>query len=123
MTDDALERLKQRQRPIVPSRDVVLSSGSVDVVTSGTSEVNYAVVETKTRQTTIRLEASVSKRLSDICRSYCISREVFIEALFENYESSPETWSLVISVAKTKNEQRMRNANFKRAKSMIQKFS
>jgi predicted DNA-binding protein len=123
MSDDALERLKQRQRPNVPTRDASLTSGSPDISTSRYQEFNTQETEVKTKQSTIRLEAELSNRLSEVCKSNTISREVLIEALFEHYESNPEAWDAIISLAKTKNDLRMKNANLKRAKSMMQKFS
>jgi predicted DNA-binding protein len=138
MSDDALERLKKRQRPSVPTRDASLTSSSPDISTSRYQELNIQEVKTqesntqevktqepelKTKQSTIRLEAELSNRLSEVCKSNGISREVLIEALFEHYESNPEAWEAIISLAKTKNDHRMKNANLKRAKSMMQKFS
>lgn len=128
MSDDALERLKKRQRPSVPTRDASLTSSSPDISISRyqdlkSQELNTQEPEIKTKQSTIRLEAELSNRLSEVCKSNGISREVLIEALFEHYESAPEAWDAIISLAKTKNDHRMKNANFKRAKSMMQKFS
>jgi hypothetical protein len=123
MSDDALERLKQRQRPNVPTRDASLTSNSPDISTSRYQESNTQEPEIKTKQSTIRLEAELSNRLSEVCKSNTISREVLIEALFEHYESNPEVWDAIITLAKTKNDHRMKNANLKRAKSMMQKFS
>ena len=123
MSDDALERLKQRQRPSVPTRDASLTSNSPDISTSRYQESNTQEPEIKTKQSTIRLEAELSNRLSEVCKSNTISREVLIEALFEHYESNPEAWDAIIFLAKTKNDYRMKNANLKRAKSMMQKFS
>ena len=123
MSEDALERLKQRQRPSVPTRDASLTSSSPDISTSRYPESNTQEPELKTKQSTIRLEAELSHRLSEVCKSNGISREVLIEALFEHYESNPEAGDAIISLAKTKNDHRMKNANLKRAKSMMQKFS
>lgn len=125
MSDDALERLKQRQRPSVPTRDPSLTPGSLDISTSRHLESNTQPQDTevKTKQSTIRLEAEISNRLSEVCKSHAISREVLIEALFEHYESDPDARDAIITQAKAKNDQRMKNANLKRAKSMMQKFS
>jgi hypothetical protein len=120
MSDDALERLKKRQRPSVPTRDASLTSRYQELKTQ---ESNIQEPELKTKQSTIRLEAELSNRLSEVCKSNGISREVLIEALFEHYESNPEAWDAIITLAKTKNDHRMKNANLKRAKSMMQKFS
>ncbi|BAZ34093.1 hypothetical protein NIES4074_66070 [Cylindrospermum sp. NIES-4074] len=124
MSDDALERLKQRQRPSVPTRDASLTPSSLDISTSRHLDNRQPQeTEVKTKQSTIRLEAEISNRLSEVCKSHAISREVLIEALFEHYESDPDAREAIITLAKAKNDQRMKNANLKRAKSMMQKFS
>ena len=175
MSNDALERLKKRQRPSVPSRDASLNSGSVDASTSGvqnlkeatsgtdistprypeklraatdasTSEVQNLKEATsgtdistsrypeklrattepfllETKQSTLRLEVGLSERLSEVCQANGISREVLIEALFLHYEGEPQAWSSILTEAKRRGEYRMQVANFKRAQSMMQRFS
>lgn len=130
---DALERLKQRNRPNVKSRDTSLSSGSPDTSISRNQEsqisetpenqttVSFQPLQTK--QSTLRLEQGVSSRLQEVCRENGICREVLIEAMFEYCEANPEFLSAVLSEAITKNEYRQQVANMRRAKSMMQKFS
>lgn len=130
---DALERLKQRSRPSVKSRDTSLASGSPDTSTSRNQEhqisetsENQATVSKQplqTKQSTLRLEQGVSSRLQEVCRENGICREVLIEAMFEFCEANPDFLSTVLSEAITKNEYRQQVANMRRAKSMMQKFS
>ena len=153
MNNDALERLKQRQRPTVPMRDDSLApqspessvSANADTLTSrylegekpksspsientSTSahlEVKQAqtsVEPIQTKQSTLRLEAQLSDRLSSVCRENGISREVLLEALFQYYESEPEGWKTILAEAKRRGEHRQQLANFKRAQSMMQRF-
>lgn len=154
MSNDALERLKQRQRPTVPMRDASLASDNTDISIStnidtsipktletqlsqpvqdikDTSTSRYLEVEKlsqevieqiKTKQSTLRLEAQLSDRLSTVCRENGISREVLLEALFQYYESEPEAWKTILGEAKRRAEQRQQLANFKRAQSMMQRF-
>jgi predicted DNA-binding protein len=142
MSNDALERLKKRQRPNVPSRDASLSSPSQDISTSRYQETQTsrnqdteisrnqdAEISGKppeqllTKQSTLRLEASLSQRLSEVCQDNGLSREVLIEALFEHYSNDPEAWQVILAEAKRRGERRMQMANLKRAKSMMQRFS
>lgn len=148
MSDDALERLKKRQRPSVAARDASLSNSSQDISTSGYQDIKVSSnqdipdsssqdtstsgyqdtkvsthPELKTKQSTIRLEAELSERLSEVCKANGISREVLIEALFEHYEADPQVWQAILTLAKAKGEQRMQVANMKRAQSMMQRFS
>ncbi|MBD2415314.1 hypothetical protein H6H01_32305 [Nostoc calcicola FACHB-3891] len=130
---DALERLKQRNRPSVKSRDTSLSSGTPDTSVSRTQDSqipkiseNQATVSKlplQTKQSTLRLEQGVSSRLQEVCRENGICREVLIEAMFEYCEANPEFLSAVLSEAITKNDYRQQVANMRRAKSMMQKFS
>lgn len=124
MSDDALERLKKRQRPSVPIRDASLISGSVDTSISRylDKEVSRNQTELKTKQSTLRLEAEVSDRLMEVCQANGISREVLIEALFLHYEADEQAWSAILAEAKKRGEHRMQVANMKRAKSMMQRF-
>jgi hypothetical protein len=141
---DALERLKQQNRPTVPPRDASLTpgasiraiapqdSGSLDTSTSRYQEVQTSQSKDsrhlqfkpslQTRQSTMRLEEGLSDRLQGVCRDNGLSREVLIEALFEYSESHPEILREVLIEAKAKNEHRQQIANLKRAKSMMKKF-
>lgn len=125
MSNDALERLKKRQRPNVPARDASLASGSVDISTSGYLDIQQSTTqpELKTKQSTLRLEASLSERLSDVCQANGISREVLIEALFQHYENDSDAWQTILAEAKKRGDLRMQIANTKRARSMMQRFT
>ena len=138
--NDALERLKKRNRPTVPNRDASLTpipqtSLSQDISNSRSldlkiSEVQEAQVSQfvepeqplKTKQTTLRLEQEISDRLQDLCRKTGICREVLIEAMFDYSEANPDVLQKVLSDARNRNEQRQRIANLKRAKSMMERF-
>lgn len=124
MSNDALERLKQRQRPTVPIRDASLTSESVDTSISRHIELKQPQIQGEliTKQSTLRLEAQLSDRLSAVCRDNGISREVFIEALFQYYESNPQEWQAILTEAKSRGEQRQQVANFRRAQSMMERF-
>ena len=149
---DALERLKNRQRPIVPARSVSIESESVDTSTSGHLEsINTDSLISKnlelenadslisenqetsnlikppkmltTKQTTIRLEAKLLERVTKLCAKENLSREVLFEALFEHYEQDSEAWASILSEAKRKAENRLMIANRKRAKTMMKRFN
>lgn len=136
---DALERLKNRNRPSVPSRDtsltVATSFSSQDISISRNLEIEAVTTPEEqkfglsgneqplqTKQSTLRLEIGVSDRLQNLCRENAICREVLIEAMFEYCEESSEVLQTVLTKAKGKNEHRQQLANQKRAKSMMQRF-
>ncbi|MBW4523380.1 MAG: hypothetical protein KME16_27390 [Scytolyngbya sp. HA4215-MV1] len=135
--NDALERLKNRNRPTVPNRDASLTPtpASVDTSTSRSLEVQVSTpsaVQTpiaqefipslQTKQSTLRLEVGVSDRLQEVCRDNGLCREVLIEAMFEFCEQHPKVLQGVLAEATTRNEQRQQIANQKRAKSMMERF-
>lgn len=147
MTDnDALDRLRKRQRPTVPNRDASLTSTSPDISISRTPEVQQPTYQPpsppeqqapastapspvseelpplKTKQTTLRMEKGLSDRLQTLCRENGFSREVLIEAMFEYCEQHPEALEVVLAVAQEKYEYRQQVANQKRARSMIERF-
>ncbi len=139
---DALERLKQRQRPTVPSRDTSLESQGLDIsipesldnsmprsldtpipesLDKGVSKSQSKNLATK--QTTIRLETKLLERVTKVCAKENLSREVLFEALFEHYEQDSEAWESILSQAKEKAGHRLAIANRKRAKTMMQRFN
>jgi len=125
MSNDALERLKQRERPTVPVREVPLVAEDKDTSTSRYLEPKKADSSAEllqTKQSTLRLEAELSGRLQAVCRENGISREVLLEGLFEYYESTPSARSEIIASAKRRGQQRQQVANFRRAQSMMERF-
>jgi glycyl-tRNA synthetase beta subunit len=138
--NDALERLKKRNRPTVPNRDASLTpiapnSASQDISTSSNLDLKISSIQEaqvspclepeqplKTKQTTLRLEQGISDRLQTLCRGNGICREALIEAMFDHSEANPETLQKILSEARNKNEQRQQLANLKRAKSMMERF-
>lgn len=126
MSNDALDRLKKRQRPSVPSRDTSIQNRSIDTSIARYPESKKSktpsVNELKTKQSTIRLESAIAERLQEVCRANGLSREVMIEALFNHYESDPENWQAILAEAKQKAEYRQQIANYRRAQSMMQQF-
>jgi hypothetical protein len=130
MAEDALERLKRRQhRPIVPTRDTSLESPpaaeqvSQDISIPRNLEFKKSEgIDFKTKQTTMRLEQSVSDRIQNLCQQRGISREVLIEALFLHCEGDRQALEAVLKDAVARHEHRMQVANKKRAQTMIEKF-
>ncbi len=125
MSNDALERLKQRERPTVPVREVPLVAEDKDTSISRYLEPKRAESSAEllqTKQSTLRLEAELSDRLQAVCRENGISREVLLEGLFEYYESTPSARSEIIASAKRRGQQRQQVANFRRAQSMMERF-
>jgi hypothetical protein len=60
--------------------------------------------------------------LTQQCQEAEISREVFLEALFIYYEQHKSMQDKVLREARKRDGQRQKLANYRRAKSMIERF-
>ena len=145
MSNDALERLKKRVKPRVESREVALSPLKTE---KGLEESNPLATKTgvrtetervkerdrestsqsqslklETKQSTFRLEKSLATRLNQECQEQEISREVLIEALFVHYEQNKLVQREILQEAQKRHQQRTEVANYRRAKSMMEKFN
>ncbi len=162
MNQDALERLRNRAKPTVQSRDLstipsvskneetsnreasvtfntvkdisdssnqdseISTIADVEAVSQpsklASNELSSSSMDIKTKQSTIRLEQKLSQRLSQQCQEEEISREVFLEALFVYFENHKSIQSKVLQEARKRDKQRQKIANYRRAKSMIERF-
>lgn len=132
MSDDALERLKRRPRPKVSMRDTAIEKPpekihdpeiTLDISTSRNLDFEKSKhLDIKTKQTTIRLEVSLSQRLSQSATELGICREALIEALFEYWEEEQAAREVIIQAAREKNTVRQQVANYRRAQSMMKRF-
>lgn len=149
MSQDALERLRNKAKPTVKNRDLPTSAeddeinptSNIDALNSSNQELEISTpsslgktadsttresdstsVKLETKQSTIRLEKGLSKRMTLYCQEEQISREVFLEALFVQFEKNQALQSKVLKEARQRDEKRRKIANYRRAKSMIEKF-
>lgn len=141
---DALERIKNRQRPAVPKRDPVITStadrsidsSTLDIEVSTTPDIqisrlsneNVAIlaldeISLPVKQTTLRLEKGLSDDLQALCQREQICREVLIEAMFLNLLNAPESREDIVAQARERQRKRTAIANHKRALSMVQRVS
>jgi hypothetical protein len=86
-------------------------------------EFDSSSMDIETKQSTVRLEKKLSQRLTQQCQSEEISREVFLEALFVYFENHKSMQSKVLQEARKRDGQRRKLANYRRAKSMIERFN
>jgi hypothetical protein len=149
--NDALDRLRNRNRPKVQQRDASLTASSLDtqaaehpdVLTARPATIKTVMPrpadiptsspldsqvsgklddELQVKRSTVRMEAALTERLHELCRQYGLSREVFIEAMFEYVEADVGILTQVLNEADLKNDYRQQIANRKRAESMMRKF-
>jgi hypothetical protein len=117
--DANMSELLEGGKPLV-SED----SRHIDVSTYRHTDLNMSDIpeEVEVKRSTFRLEAELINRLHRLCKDAGISREVFIEAMFEHIETHPPTLNQVLVDAAMKHEHRLQLANRKRAASMVKKF-
>ena len=135
---DALERIKNRQRPEVPKRDPVMTPTVAQVVAQAENKstdietVRYPGIQISTlpeeisvpvKQTTLRLEKGLSDDLQALCQREQICREVLIEAMFLELLNVPGLREGIIDQARERQRKRTAVANHKRALSMVQRIS
>jgi hypothetical protein len=89
---------------------------------SNSNRLSSSSMDLKTKQSTVRLEQKLSQRLSQFCLQEEVSREVLIEALFVYFENHKSMQPKVLQEARKRDQQRQKIANYRRAKSMIERF-
>jgi hypothetical protein len=140
---DALDRIRKKQRPKVQPRSTQVAQKSEDIQMSRHTQSDSAEEsrhiddptyrhiglnmsdipeDVEVKRSTFRLEAELINRLHRLCKDAGISREVFIEAMFEHIETHPPALNQVLVDAAMKHEHRLQLANRKRAASMVKKF-
>lgn len=97
---------------------------SKDILDSRHIEFNMSepLEEVEVKRSTFRLEAELISRLHRLCKDSGVSREVFIEAMFEYAEAHSSALEQIMDEASLKHERRLQLANRKRAASMSKKF-
>ncbi len=130
MSEDALERLRNRTRPAVETRDLpLISPESSETPTSNhqfmrveTEQETTSWANMETKQSTVRLEKNLTQRINQLCQSEEISREVLFESLFLYFEAHNSVQNKVLTEARKRDRKRQKIANYRRAKSMIERF-
>lgn len=138
MNNDALERLRKRERPKVSTRDTAIdkaqpkeqiereiadSNAHLDISTPRNLDIEKPKhLDIETKQTTIRLEVALSQRLTQSANGLGVCREALLEALFEYWEDNSAVKEVITQAALEKHELRQQVANYRRAQSMMKKF-
>jgi hypothetical protein len=129
---DALDRIKNRQRPTVETRDSSIIKSDHD--DAGTQNSNYLDIQISTsldskippslevKNTTLRLETAIGKELQSLCQEQEICREVFIESMFLLVQSDPDLLARVLEGAQERQKRRTAVANHKRAITMMNRL-
>jgi hypothetical protein len=129
---DALDRIKNRQRPTVETRDSSIIKSDHD--DAGTQNSSYPDIQMSTppgikappslevKNTTLRLETSIGEELQSLCQGQKICREVFIESMFLQVQADPDLLDRVLEGAQERQKKRTAVANHKRAVTMMSRL-
>jgi hypothetical protein len=147
---NALDRLVSKKKPVVsPRGDVVNESVSLDVKTarqqngetsvsdgdnkdnsthdSQTSlsqdiQTGLTVDDFETVRNTIRIDSTIDEPLRRLCHDERITKETWLEAAYLYLSDHPDELAGVVRVARERLEQRKAIADYKRAKTMQERF-
>jgi hypothetical protein len=144
---NALDRLVSKKKPVVsPRSDVVSESVNLDVKTarqqdgeifddtkdnsshdSQTSlsqdiQTGLTVDDFETVRNTIRIDSTVDEPLRRLCHDERITKETWLEAAYLYLSDHPDELAGVVRVARERLEQRKAIADYKRAKTMQERF-
>jgi len=130
-TPDANSRLKARLRPSVPPRKTSLIRSSADsggVEEQHTEQSEEASMRPKTVVATekpsklvsftLRVDEAVGKGLKSLCSEENITKETFLEAVYQVCSEDEQIMQQVLEIAKARRQQRKEAGIIRRAKAM-----
>lgn len=129
---DALDRIKNRQRPTVETRDSSIVKSDHD--DTGTQNSSFPDIQISTipdskvfpslevKNTTLRLETAIGEDLQSLCQGQKICREVFIESMFLQVQADPDLLDRILQGAQERQKKRTAVANHKRAITMMNRL-
>ncbi len=120
MSNDILNQLKGRNRPIVPSRGHSLVDPSPrQEPPTPQPEEQPVPPEEPLVSSHIRLEESLDQGLRDLCGEKKVTKETLLGAAYLLGQSDPEFRERWIQLAKDMRKQRARRGQVKRARSLL----
>ena len=133
MSDDALERLRKRQRPTVQRRDSEAISSEPPKLAATNTPSNQDTQEARspsseveetfqTKASTLRLEANLARELALYCKQEGVSREVLVEAMFAYLQQNQDAQQVILEDAWVRAAKRSEISNRRRAETMMRRF-
>jgi hypothetical protein len=128
---DALDRIKNRQRPTVETRDSSIIKPDHDAGTQNPSSLDIQIStlpdskappSLEVKNTTLRLETAIGEELQSLCQGKKICREVFIESMFLQVQADPDLLERILLGAQERQKKRTAVANHKRAVTMMNRL-
>lgn len=133
---DAFDRLKNRSRATVPTRDASLVKGRNDEKTefshsTKTELLNDEILPERQKdeeqfeviRRTVRLEQTVDEALEGLCSRERVTRETFLEAAYSLCAEKPELMQEVLEIAKQRYRQRKAAGEKRKFQTMGKKYT
>jgi hypothetical protein len=136
---DVFDRLKNRQRPIVQTRDTSIQSKPDEVGKDEMTKVSHSEIanssnlivdhqphqdeEIEISRRTVRLDMDIDKKLDSLCTTQKITRDTFIESAFILCSMNKEFMGEVIKEARQRYDQRKQIGEKRKLKTMTNKLT
>jgi hypothetical protein len=128
--EDAISRLKNRQRVAVPTRDasvanaLKLDDAKTELSHSLTASVVVVMDETpEVIRSTVRLEEPIDNGLRNLCNQYKITKETFLEAAYLMAMEEPSTKERIVALAKSHYQKRKKISEYRKFQTLQAKLT
>jgi hypothetical protein len=128
--EDAISRLKNRQRVAVPPRDasvantIKLNDIKTEVSHSVATPVAAVIDESpEVIRSTVRLEEPIDSGLRNLCNQYKITKETFLEAAYLMAMEEPSTKERIVALAKSHYQKRKKISEYRKFQTLQAKLS
>ncbi len=128
--EDAISRLKNRQRVVVPARDAsvanTLKPNDVKTEISHSLAMPVVAVVDETPEvirSTVRLEEPIDSGLRNLCNQYKITKETFLEAAYLIAMDEPATKERIVALAKSHYQKRKKISEYRKFQTLRVKLA
>ncbi len=127
--EDAISRLKNRQRVAVPPRDA--SVANKPKLNSVKTEVSHSIITSirtmdetpEVIRSTVRLEEPIDSGLRNLCNQYKITKETFLEAAYLMAMEEPATKERIVALAKRHYQKRKKISEYRKFQTLQAKLT
>ena len=121
LTQDAIKNLSQDNKTSLSQDNKTSLSQDINTKTSLVSELRQEE-DFETVRNTIRLEQAIDDSLRQLCHDERITKETLLEAAYLYLEAHPTELEEVVQTARQRLQRRKTIADYKRAKTMQERF-
>jgi transposase len=127
--EDAISRLKNRQRVAVPPRDasvantIKLNDAKTEMSHSLAAPVAAVDESPEVIRSTVRLEEPIDSGLRSLCNQYKITKETFLEAAYLMAMEEPSTKERIVALAKSHYQKRKKISEYRKFQTLQAKLT